>query len=289
MQTIPTPEKCYICESSQVRFFKNKHRFNIFKCTVCQLSWVGDQIDQKQLEELYDETYYNSDNNIGYKNYLAGEANHRLNAQEIIREFEFFQNLHKAKVLDIGCAAGFFLDELKNSRQCEVYGVEGSAYAYQHAKQLLGSNVLNQMMDSTIFEPDLFDVVFLIGTIEHLADPRGILKDIYRVLKPGGYLGITTIDAKGLIPLYSLKPPEHLFYFDHNNLALLLKQYNFKMTFQKTHFSHYHLYDLFHRLKEFSSFPPLGTLSKIIQKYFPEKSIKIPTNEMLIIGEKTPV
>lgn len=289
MQTIPTPEKCYICESPQVRFYKNKYEFNIFKCASCKLLWVGDKINQKQLDELYGESYFNSSGNfLGYQNYLAGEVNHRLNAQEIIREFEFFQSLHKMKVLDIGCAAGYFLDELKKSKQCDVYGVEGSAYAHQHARKLLGSNVLNQMMDSTVFEPEFFDAVFLIGTIEHLADPREILKSIHRVLKPGGYLGITTLDTRGLIPLYSLKPPEHLFYFDHNNLALLLKQFNFEIAFQKTHVCHYHIYDLFHRLKEFSSLPPLGILSNLFRKYFPAKSIKILTNEMFIIGKKTP-
>lgn len=286
MQTLPTTKNCYICNSSKIKFFRKKEGFNLFKCSCCKLIWVTDAIDQKQLDDFYGETYFNSDSILGYQNYLAEESNHRMNAKDIIQEFESFQNLRKMKVLDIGCAAGFFLDELRSSRQCEVYGVEGSTFAHQYANQLIGPNILNQTMSSTLFEPDFFDAVFLIGTIEHLENPREILKNIYRVLKPNGYLGITTLDTRGLIPLYSIKPPEHLFYFSHDNLALLLNQLNFEISFQKTHVSHYYIHDLFHRLKEFSSFPPFGTLSNLFHKYYPEKAIKIPTNEMLMIGKK---
>ncbi len=47
------------------------------------------------------------------------------------------------------------------------------------------------------FPTDAFDVVFSHALFEHLTDPAGALKEIHRVLRPGGVVGIASPDWAG--------------------------------------------------------------------------------------------
>lgn len=97
---------------------------------------------------------------------------------------------------------------------------------------------------------------------------------------------ITTIDTKGLFPLYAIKPPEHLFYFSHANLEQLLTQSGYEFLFRKTYFASYLLYDLFHRLGEFFGLSYLERLSGWAERKIPALHIRIPTNEMIMVVRK---
>jgi 2-polyprenyl-3-methyl-5-hydroxy-6-metoxy-1,4-benzoquinol methylase len=278
---------CYICENSPVRLYKSAGDYDVYKCDKCKLKWVKGEDYSKEIRALYNEDYFSGDSKMGYKDYLADEDNHRRNAHNIIKAVSAVKNIDKLRVLDVGCAFGFLLDECRKLKECNAYGVEISQHAYGHAKKL-GLNVINAGFDLSHFESDFFDIVFLIGTIEHLISPREVLEGINRILKPEeGLLVITTIDASGVLPLYSIKPPEHLFYFNHNNLMTLLGKLGFKGISRKTHFVNYYLYDLFHRLKEFSGLSPFGYLAEFSKKYFPTTRLIIPTNEMIVIAKKT--
>lgn len=277
--------RCYICESKKIRFYKEVNGFFIYKCEECKLLWIKG-ITNQDIASFYGQSYFESDSIIGYKNYLADEENHRKNARALIKEVSKITDLTNSLILDLGCAFGFFLDEARKLKNCNIYGIEISQYAHEHARKYLGPNIYNCEIASCHFEPNFFDAVFLIGTIEHLISPKDVLNNINRILKPGGLLVITTLDTNGLIPLYSLKVPEHPFYFNHNNLPLLLSNLGYKTILRKTYFANYHLYDLFHRLDEFLSLPLFSYISGVIEKFFPNFSVKTPTNEMIVIARK---
>lgn len=275
--------ECYICKSNKIKFYKNVNGFVINKCFKCGLLWVK-EINKNVIFSFYNQKYFNNGKKMGYKNYLVDEKNHRKNAQNIFRIVDKIKDLTKLKILDIGCAFGFLLDEARRLKECEAYGIELSEFAYQYASKRLGLKVSNCDFDELNFEPNFFDAVFLVGTIEHLVFPKETLGHINQILKPQGLLVVTTIDTKGLIPLYSLKPPEHLFYFNHKNLSLLLEESGFKCLVKKGYFVNYHLHDLLYRLGEFLSFSFLSHISKLFEKF--NISMKIPTNEMIVIAEK---
>lgn len=277
--------RCYICRSDKVELYKQANGFAVSKCNGCGLLWV-DNADPKGIAAFYNQQYFNKKSKMGYKNYLADEKNHRKNARNILRTVNNTKDLTELRILDIGCAFGFLLDESRKLKHCDVYGVELSSYAYGYGKNKLGLNISNCEFSSANFASEFFDVVFLIGTIEHLVYPKESLNNIYRILRPDGLLVITTIDTKGMIPLYSIKPPEHIFYFNHNNLSLLLKEMNFETLVNKLYFVNYRLGDLIYRLGEFLSLSFFDHLSKFVGKAFGETSVKIPTNEIIIIAKK---
>ena len=278
-------ETCYICKSSAIKLYREVDGFQVYKCRKCGLKWVNNNL--KQVDSFYNKEYFKSNSKIGYRDYLCDEENHRRNARDILNIVNGIKDLNKLKILDVGCAFGFFLDEAKKIKHCDVYGVELSSYAYEYVKNNLELHVLNSEISDSLFVPNFFDAVFMLGTIEHLRSPGETFSIINKVLKSNGILVITTIDTAGLLPLYSIKPPEHLFYFNHHNLSSLLNSFGFRLLLRKTNLSHYYLHDLLYRLGKFFSLSFIALAAEIIKKNKPAISIRIPTNEMILIAGKS--
>ncbi len=89
-----------------------------------------------------------------------------------------------SKLLDIGCGRGEFL---RGFMRCgaQGYGVDRSraAEALCTDAELRIADLENDLLP---FEDDFFDVVFSKSVIEHFYYPEKLVKEIYRVLKPGG-------------------------------------------------------------------------------------------------------
>jgi ubiquinone/menaquinone biosynthesis C-methylase UbiE len=101
---------------------------------------------------------------------------------------EFFNG---KKCIDVGCGTGrFSLCMARNGG--EVYAIDPGAASLKHAKQI--SDMLNinniqfyqQNAYSLDFEEGFFDFATCNGVLHHLDNPIAALKEIYRVLKPGG-------------------------------------------------------------------------------------------------------
>jgi SAM-dependent methyltransferase len=104
--------------------------------------------------------------------------------------------------LDIGCGDGYFL---RRSRARERIGID----------RLLGDEVTTRLD----FPDGSFDCVSMLAVIEHLKAPREVMREIHRVLKPGGRLVLTTPKrlASHLISIYAIgSEEEHEAYFDRD-------------------------------------------------------------------------
>lgn len=277
---------CYLCASEGATPVKEVNGITVMRCPSCNLRFVH-KLDPDVVERFYGERYFNNDSKMGYQNYLGDENNHRQNARRLLAAVHAQRDLTRATVVDVGCSAGFLLDEARESYGCRIRGVELSEYARGLATGLLGAGIVEAGLEDVGGE--FFDVAFMAGTIEHLLDPREMLFGLNRLLKPRGMLVVTTIDTRGLLPLYSIKPPEHLFYFDHNNIGLLLSQAGFDLVLHRTAFVDYRLADLLHRLQEFTGLGLLGALEGIANRLSPRLALCIPTNEMLCLSTKKAV
>lgn len=95
------------------------------------------------------------------------------------------------KVLDVGCGTGLLSSLMKNQGN-DVCGIDISEVALKKA-ELRGIKVKLGNIDNNLpFDDDIFDVVVCSEVIEHLFNPIESLEEIQRVLKPEGYLVLTT-------------------------------------------------------------------------------------------------
>jgi len=99
----------------------------------------------------------------------------------------------EVQLLDVGCSSGAFLMTARKMG-FDVQGVEASARASETAR-LAGLKVFTGVLESARFPDASFDAATLIELIEHLRDPRVLLTECRRILKPGGVLLISTPNA----------------------------------------------------------------------------------------------
>jgi SAM-dependent methyltransferase len=219
---------CPVCgESRRERLFV-KDDWPIARCPACSLVYVDAVLDRDALDALYGRDYFEGDT---FAHYLAerdvrvGSARGRVQHLSAI--------VPGGRLLDVGCAAGFFLEA---AAECyAVTGVEISAYASEYARETLGHRVFTgEIFDAPLREGE-FDVVTLWDVVEHLADPRSVLAEIARVTRPGGLLALTTGNVEGPLARRDLEhwdlmfPPGHLSFFSPRTVERLLNDAGFEI------------------------------------------------------------
>lgn len=277
-------ESCLICHKKNPDEVGRKNGFIVWKCSGCDLLWVPN-INEEVLKDFYSESYFKSqDHAFGYNNYIEDEEILRINARHILSELPKFKD-YQPRILDIGCAHGFLLDEARKLGW-GTQGVEFSAEAVDYAVNKLNLNISCGSITEKKFPENSFDIVTMIGVIEHLVNPAAVTGAINKILKPGGYLIITTINTKGLVRLFALKPPEHTFYFSAKNLSLLLEREGFTVLKTSPYWCHYHLNEALDRASRLI-FKSKKRIEKLLGRIpFLKTPIKVPTNEMFVLSQK---
>ncbi len=109
------------------------------------------------------------------------------------------EKLLKGKILDYGCGSGHLLELLGKEKMIECYGLDFSADSIAETQRRTKNspNIKQLILADRLpapFEGNMFDAITFIETIEHLPDEilYRTLDELYRILKPGGKIFITT-------------------------------------------------------------------------------------------------
>src|SRR4030042_7005749 len=100
----------------------------------------------------------------------------------------------RESVLEVGSGEGYGTSSLSKKVK-KIVGIEVNKEAVNHASQKYGSEkCLFKYYDgiSIPFADRSFDVVVSFQVVEHVQDDKNFLSEIYRVLKKGGELILTT-------------------------------------------------------------------------------------------------
>jgi SAM-dependent methyltransferase len=198
-----------------------KNNCDILQCAECGLGRA--QHGGFDPNAYYTADYFSGGHPDGYADYRSAEAVLR---REFSHSVKFIRN-HKAagRLLELGCAYGFFLEEAKPFY--EVAGIEIAEEAAA-ACRARGLRVLSGAADEgNLAKLGMMDVIVLFDVIEHLPDPRETLALCARHLNPDGIMVITTGDFASLYPRLAgthwrlMTPPQHLWYFTPASLRRL--------------------------------------------------------------------
>lgn len=127
-----------------------------------------------------------------------------------------------ARLLDVGCGSGVLLARMQ-SLGWEVDGVEVDPGGVAAARAR-GVRVFQGQLAEQNFPAHQFNAVYSAHVIEHVHDPVGLLRECFRVLKPGGTLAIITPNLGSWGHKHfgsawlNLDPPRHLILFNARTL-----------------------------------------------------------------------
>ncbi len=136
-----------------------------------------------------------------------------------------------ARVLDVGCGSGVLLARMK-SLGWEVQGVEVDPGGVTAARAR-GVAVHQGQLTEAKFPDHHFDAVHSAHVIEHVHDPVALLRECFRILKPGGKLVILTPNTASFGHKHfgsawlNLDPPRHLILFNQQTLRSAAEQQGF--------------------------------------------------------------
>ena len=106
--------------------------------------------------------------------------------------------MSSGNILDVGCAFGFATLKLAR-RGYTTVGVDNSSRYIAWAKRRHpGGTYIQASAESLPLEDASFDAVFLLDVLEHVVDQQAVLREVERVLKPGGTL-ILSVPHRGLL------------------------------------------------------------------------------------------
>jgi ubiquinone/menaquinone biosynthesis C-methylase UbiE len=108
-----------------------------------------------------------------------------------------FLELHDGdRVLDCGCGMGFYLMTMGKLRNLNLIGVDGDVSRLDWAeRERVPAQLTSVDIHELPFATASFDKVLMTEVLEHIADDRQAMREIFRILKPGGILALSVPHA----------------------------------------------------------------------------------------------
>jgi SAM-dependent methyltransferase len=223
---------CVVCGAETRQGFAfEKWGYSILRCQGCGLGWtkVGSDFVAR---ELYGRGYFQGDARDGYADYVGSERVLRSEFRYAVNHLMRYAR-RGGRLLELGCAYGFFLAEAQ--RYYSTTGLDVSADAISFARNRGLDAHHGVLTDEFAAARGPFDVVVMLDVIEHLEAPAEVLSCIRRALPVGGCLMVTTGDWDSLLARVMgrhwrlMTPPQHLFFFSRRTIVRLLRKLGFEI------------------------------------------------------------
>lgn len=177
-------------------------------------------------------TYYESEDYISHtdaKRSFFEKVYHLVKVYSLRKKVKLVTKLNggTGNLLDIGAGTGDFLLEAKKSNWI-VDGVEPS----EQAKELAHKKGISLKPDTTAYPASSFDMITMWHVLEHVPDVFVQIKELKRLIKPGGYVLIAVPNYKSYDANYyksfwaAYDVPRHLWHFSKNAIHKLFKKEN---------------------------------------------------------------
>jgi SAM-dependent methyltransferase len=234
--------QCHLCSGRDAIVRARIAEYEILECAGCGLQSTFPFPSRDLLRALYAEAYYGG----------PSAARFRLKPlQKVVRLFRWrrarmlkrrLNVVGGRRIIDVGCGRGDMIGWLQRWG-ADVYGTEVSPAAAGVAAGLIGSHriFVGELADAT-YPSASFDCVTLWHVLEHVREPDALLREIARVLRPGGFAYIEVPNAAGWSARrfgqswLAYDVPKHLFHFSPETLKTFARNAGLTCV-RESHFS----------------------------------------------------
>lgn len=230
---------CPICEGSRKELLYRRSfsklsdglldGYDVVSCLECGFCFADQLPSQAEFDAYYlRQSKYEHEWRGGRQSEF--DSRHRPLTAAVISEW--FPD-RSARIVDIGCANGDLLAELKKVGYENLTGIDPSPACARAAQELYGIHVLTAPISRIPYET-AFELVILSSVLEHILDLRGTIRGIHQVLRAGGaiYLEVPDMTRCSLIndaPFMEFSV-EHINYFGPISLANLWRTHKFDVS-----------------------------------------------------------
>ncbi|MFD2206861.1 class I SAM-dependent methyltransferase [Kiloniella antarctica] len=200
----------------------------------------------EMLARFYSEIYYQESATKTYQATYSNEEldQKRLRAKLLLHAVKAAQTEKKCNdFLEVGCGEGFVLQAAKEIG-FNVAGIDFSSFGIQsfhpHLEEYLSTGDAFELLDNRYDSGTKVDVCILQNILEHVIDPEGLMQRIKAVLTPGGVAAINVPndfsrmqeklkDLDYVNQDYWFLPPQHLHYFNVDNIRPFMAKLGFEI------------------------------------------------------------
>jgi SAM-dependent methyltransferase len=226
---------CPICRAAtasagEKRGHRTGRAFALHRCVACGFGFVVEP--WTDYAQIYDDAYYEGRGSDPWVDYVYEFEQ----PERTVRRYEW-RGLSRAiaglraapaRWLDYGCGTGGLVRHVLAESRYEIFGFDTGAWADK--ARASGLPILRE--HELAQHAGTFDIVTAVEVIEHCVDPLDVLRQLRRLLKPGGLLFLTTANAdtapRDFPSWYYVSPEIHVSYFTSRALAEALRQTGFQ-------------------------------------------------------------
>ena len=227
---------CPACGIKETNFEFRKQNFNYVSCKSCHTLYAKNRPDFNILSQFYKQCESSSYWVEHFFRPVAEARREKLFKPRADFVVSFFQKESpRWHIADIGAGFGLFLDELRKQwPQSKYIAIEPSAEQAEICKQQDFKTEECSLEEINGYDEKL-DLITAFELFEHLHDPYLFLSAVYDLLKPEGFILLTTLNGLGFdIQLLwenskSIYPPHHINFFNPDSIGVLLKRAGFEV------------------------------------------------------------
>lgn len=250
---------CIVCSSKMYKTF-DRRNFEYFQCPGCRHVTTFPYPTASEIKKHYQQGFKEGNYRV-VREHTEAYSSAMNKIGSLIENFfsEHSRSISASSILDVGCFTGEFLYGM-SQRGAETYGVELQEEAAKIAEKRLGGRIYNEdILDENFsLHNNEFDIITLLGIIEHVTDPVYLLKRVSKLLKPSGLLVIQIPNSASLFsrimgrywPAYI--PVEHIHIFSSQSLLTVLNAVGFRNIVFKRHWKTLPISYIYGMFKTFS-------------------------------------
>jgi 2-polyprenyl-3-methyl-5-hydroxy-6-metoxy-1,4-benzoquinol methylase len=214
----------------------NRDVWDIVRCQRCGFVYENPRPDAAALHFFY--TFESlTDRNFVQEWFVNNADLNQVTWKRILRAIIHY--LSSGQLLDVGCGAGTFLVEARRAG-FDVAGQEVAPFFVSYCREQENLTIYDGELDTMEIKDTSLDIVTAFDVIEHHPDPKRLVTEIHRLLRPGGLFVISTHDIGNLFArIYGnrwrhMRAIGHIYYFTRASMEKLLRDCGFKVLHQSS-------------------------------------------------------
>jgi SAM-dependent methyltransferase len=214
-------QTCQCCGAAMLSKSANGS-YALFTCPACGADYFVSESDSVSSDLYENDDDYLDDLAVGDRSSDFVMWHHRKALSFLARKYRHPETV---RTLDIGCFNGFLVKELRD-RGFQAFGIDFNRLAIEKGQRdfSLRDAISCRTLSELGERDELFDAISAFEVIEHLEEPSAFLNDAVKLLKPGGYLILSTPN-KNMVARPALDwPPHHLSRFTIGSLRAIMQQ-----------------------------------------------------------------